>query len=89
MSPRGPSTPTMARWTRSSLATGRTCAVTQSHWFRIEDGKIIEHWANRDDLGMAKQLAWIPPTPAYLFKMVGAKRRAKRSGPSHGKNPRV
>ena len=57
--------------------TGRTCAVTQSHWFRVDDGKIIEHWANRDDLGMAKQLGWIPPTPAYLFKMVRAKRRAR------------
>jgi len=51
--------------------------VTQSHWFRVDDGKIIEHWANRDDLGMAKQLGWIPPTPAYLFKMVRAKRRAR------------
>ena len=59
--------------------TGKTFAMTQSHWFRIEDGKIIEHWANRDDLGMAKQLGWIPPTPAYLFKMARAKHRAKRS----------
>jgi predicted ester cyclase len=59
--------------------TGKTFAVTQSHWFRIEDGKIIEHWANRDDLGMARQLGWIPPTPAYLLKMARAKRRAKRS----------
>jgi len=59
--------------------TNRTFAMTQSHWFRIEDGKIIEHWANRDDLGMARQLGWIPPTPVYLFKMARAKRRAKRS----------
>ena len=59
--------------------TGKTFAATQSHWFRIEDSKIIEHWANRDDIGMAKQLGWIPPTPAYLVKMVRAKRRAKRS----------
>jgi predicted ester cyclase len=59
--------------------TNKTFAMTQSHWFRIEDGKIIEHWANRDDLGTAKQLGWIPPTPAYLFKMARAKRRAKRS----------
>ena len=59
--------------------TNRTFAMTQSHWFRIEDGKIIEHWANRDDIGTAKQLGWIPPTPAYLFKMARAKRRAKRS----------
>ena len=59
--------------------TNRTFAMTQSHWFRFEDGKIIEHWANRDDIGMARQLGWIPPTPAYLLKMARAKRRAKRS----------
>ncbi len=59
--------------------TGKTFAVSQSHWFRIEDGTIIEHWANRDDLGMARQLGWLPPTPAYLLKMARAKRHAKRS----------
>jgi predicted ester cyclase len=59
--------------------TGKTFAMTQSHWFQIEDGQIIEHWANRDDLGTAKQLGWIPPTPAYLLKMARAKRRAKRA----------
>jgi predicted ester cyclase len=59
--------------------TNKAFAMTQSHWFRVEDGKIIEHWANRDDIGMATQLGWIPPTPAYLFRMARAKRRAKRS----------
>ena len=59
--------------------TGRTFAITQSHWFRIEDGKIVEHWANRDDLGLAKQLGWVPPTPTYLIRMARAKRRAQRS----------
>ena len=59
--------------------TNKTFAMTQSHWFRIEDDRILEHWANRDDLGMARQLGWIPPTPAYLFKMARAKRHAKRS----------
>jgi len=59
--------------------TGKTFEATQSHWFRIEDGHIIDHWANRDDIGMARQLVWIPPTPAYLLKMAQAKRRAKRS----------
>jgi predicted ester cyclase len=58
--------------------TNKTFAVTQSHWFRIDEGKITEHWANRDDLGMATQLGWVPPTPAYLVKMARAKRRAKR-----------
>jgi predicted ester cyclase len=58
--------------------TGRTFAATQSHWFRIEDGMVLEHWANRDDLGQAKQLGWVPPTPAYLFRMARAKSRAKR-----------
>jgi predicted ester cyclase len=54
--------------------TNRTFAMTQSHWFKMTDGVIVEHWANRDDLGMARQLGWIPPTPVYLVKMALAKR---------------
>lgn len=59
--------------------TGKTFAATQSHWFRLEDSRIREHWANRDDLGMAEQLGWVPPTPAYLLRMGVAKRRARRA----------
>lgn len=59
--------------------TNKTFAATQSHWFRVEHSKIVEHWANRDDLGTGKQLEWIPPTPRYLVKMMLAKRRANRS----------
>lgn len=59
--------------------TGRTFAITQSHWFRLEDGMVVEHWANRDDLGQAKQLGWVPPTPAYLFRTWRAKRGLSRT----------
>jgi predicted ester cyclase len=59
--------------------TGKAFSITQSHWFQVRDGRIVEHWANRDDMGMARQLGWIPPTPGYLFKMGRAKRRATRS----------
>ena len=62
--------------------TGKRFATTQTHWLRMADGKIVEHWANRDDLGMALQLGWVPPTPLYLLRSVLAKRRARatRSG---------
>lgn len=30
--------------------------------FRVIDGKIIEHWAVRDDLGMLQLNAITPPT---------------------------
>jgi predicted ester cyclase len=58
---------------------GRRFAVTQSHWFRMRDGRVAEHWANRDDLGMGQQLGWTPPTPVYLVRMLLAKRRMRRA----------
>jgi predicted ester cyclase len=59
-------------------ATGKEFAVTQTHWFRVRRGLVTEHWANRDDLGMAMQLGWAPPSPRYLVRMALAKRRARR-----------
>jgi predicted ester cyclase len=58
--------------------TGKVFATTQTYWFRKADGKVIEHWANRDDLGTAMQLGWTPPSPLYMIKMVLATRRARR-----------
>lgn len=58
--------------------TGRRFATTQTHWIRVTDGRFAEHWANRDDLGTAEQLGWVPPSPAYLVRMALAKRRARR-----------
>jgi predicted ester cyclase len=59
---------------------GRRFAVTQTHWFRLRDGKVAEHWANRDDLAMGEQLGWTPPTPLYLARMLLARRRVGRFG---------
>jgi predicted ester cyclase len=59
-------------------ATGREFTVRQAHFQRIQDGLVIEHWAVRDDQGMAIQLGWIPPTPAFLFRSARATARAKR-----------
>jgi predicted ester cyclase len=59
--------------------TSRTCSVTHTHLFRIAEGKVIEHWANRDDMAMARQFGWIPPSPRYIARMVLAKRRARRT----------
>jgi len=36
--------------------TGRSFAVQQIHLFRVRDGRIAEHWACRDDVGLMRQL---------------------------------
>lgn len=41
--------------------TGKRFAARQSHWFRVEDGKLAEHWATRDDLSAMLQLGMIQP----------------------------
>jgi predicted ester cyclase len=38
---------------------GTRIAVELVHMFRVRDGKIVEHWAVRDDLAMMKQLGAI------------------------------
>ena len=40
--------------------TGRPFSSRQSHWFRVEHGKLCEHWATRDDLTTMLQLGLIP-----------------------------
>jgi predicted ester cyclase len=46
--------------------TGKKFAGRQSHWYRVEEGKLAEHWAVRDDLGAMLQLGILnlpgPPT---------------------------
>lgn len=45
---------------RPLAATGKTFSATHIHIFRIQAGKIVEHWAERDDLGMMTQLGALP-----------------------------
>jgi steroid delta-isomerase-like uncharacterized protein len=41
-------------------ATGKTATWTEIHSARIVDGKIVEHWAVGDRLGMLQQLGLAP-----------------------------
>ena len=34
--------------------------VQHIHWYTLRDGKIVEHRANRDDIGMMRQLGLLP-----------------------------
>jgi predicted ester cyclase len=36
--------------------TGKTFSVQHIHMYRVQDGLITEHWANRDDILMMEQL---------------------------------
>jgi predicted ester cyclase len=39
--------------------------VQHIHWYKIRDGMIVDHFTNRDDLGMSQQLGVLPlPTAA-------------------------
>jgi len=40
--------------------TGRSFSIAEHHFFRVVDGQIVEHWAVRDDLTMARQLGLLP-----------------------------
>lgn len=44
--------------------TGRRFLAGQSHWYRVVDGKLAEHWATRDDLSAMLQLG-IVQRPAH------------------------
>lgn len=64
---------------RAFAPTGRTFSVRQAHFQRVVDGLVTEHWAVRDDQGMAMQLGWVPPTPGYLVRCQRATKRARRA----------
>jgi len=39
---------------------GKRLEWTETHFLRIVDGKIVEHWANFDQVGILRQLGVIP-----------------------------
>lgn len=63
---------------------GRPFSVTQTHWWRMLDGLMVEHWANRDDMGLALQLGWVPPGPRFVARMGLALLRARRAEARNG-----
>jgi steroid delta-isomerase-like uncharacterized protein len=44
--------------------TGRGFKVQNIHWWTLKDGLIVEHRANRDDVGMMQQLGLLPTSPS-------------------------
>ena len=61
---------------------GKAFSYTQSHWFRIDDGKLAEHWAVRDDLTVMLQLGVV--TPPRLGALVRQLRGAVHYRLGHG-----
>jgi predicted ester cyclase len=63
-----------ARWrcTATHAATGtRIADYVGVNFFRIADGKIVEIWDTRDDLGLFAQLGLVPPPTELLTQVYG------------------
>jgi predicted ester cyclase len=43
--------------------TGKRFEVQHIHWYTVRGGKIVDHRATRDDIGMNRQLGLLPPAP--------------------------
>ena len=43
---------------------GKRYSIEEIHWFRLRDGKVVEHWHQFDQMGMMKQLGAMPGQPA-------------------------
>jgi len=45
-------------------ATGKTYTISETHIFRLRDGKVSEHWRDADMLGLMRQLGALPSAGA-------------------------
>ncbi len=43
--------------------TGKAFSAEQSHWYRVADDRLVEHWATRDDLRSMQQLGVVQLGP--------------------------
>jgi steroid delta-isomerase-like uncharacterized protein len=41
-------------------ATGKAYTISETHIFRIRDGRVVEHWRDGDMLGLMQQLGALP-----------------------------
>ena len=48
--------------------TGKRFEVQHIHWYKLRGGQIVDHLANRDDIGMTRQLGLVPPAPAAIAR---------------------
>ena len=39
---------------------GKRYSIEEIHWFRLRDGKVVEHWHQFDQMGLMKQLGAMP-----------------------------
>ena len=45
---------------QSFAPTGRAITITATDVARLENGQIVEHWGNMDDIGLQRQLGVLP-----------------------------
>jgi predicted ester cyclase len=38
--------------------TGKSAVITGMNTWQVQNGKAVEGWVNRDDIGLAQQLGW-------------------------------
>jgi steroid delta-isomerase-like uncharacterized protein len=47
-------------------------SIEEIHWFRLRDGKVVEHWHQMDQMGLMRQLGAMPDRAAKEPAAAGA-----------------